>query len=271
LIKKTIQELNISPADRLKQVLLNLEKHRWIYQPFKRVLIVNIPSFELYIMEEDRVIFYSKVIVGRDYREDLRPTPMLYSKVDSITINPKWYVPTSISVKDILPKVKKDPNYLIKKGFKVFYMGEEVDPLQIDWSIYDEKNFPFRLVQEAGPQNALGHIKFNFLNQFQVFLHDTPDKHLFKHTKRSFSSGCIRVEKAEDLALYLLGQEWTQERLRNLIKKKETTILKRKESISLYLLYFTAFKRDEQLHFREDLYGYDTILSKVLFSSGGKK
>ena len=75
------------------------------------MLIVNIPSFELYIMEEDRVIFYSKVIVGRDYREDLRPTPMLYSKVDSITINPKWYVPTSISVKDILPKVKKDPNY----------------------------------------------------------------------------------------------------------------------------------------------------------------
>ena len=79
------------------------------------------------------------------------------------------------------------------------------------------------------------------------------------------------MEKAEDLALYLLGQEWTQERLRNLIKKKETTILKLKESISLYLLYFTAFKRDEQLHFREDLYGYDTILSKVLFSSGGKK
>ena len=79
MIKKTIQELNISPADRLKQVLLNLEKHRWIYQPFKRVLIVNIPSFELYIMDEDRVIFYSKVIVGRDYREDLRPTPMLFS------------------------------------------------------------------------------------------------------------------------------------------------------------------------------------------------
>jgi len=267
--KRTIQELNINPADRLKQVYLNLEKHRWIY-PLKKTLVVNIPSFELYIMEGNRVIFYSKVIVGRDYREDLRPTPMLYSKVDSITINPKWYVPTSISVKDILPKVKKDPNYLIKKGFKVFYMGEEVDPLQIDWSIYDEKNFPFRLVQEAGPKNALGHIKFNFLNQFQVFLHDTPDKHLFKHTKRSFSSGCIRVEKAEDLALYLLGQEWTQERLRNLIKKKETTILKLKESISLYLLYFTAFKRDEQLHFREDLYGYDTILSKVLFSSGGR-
>jgi len=267
--KRTIQELNINPADRLKQVYLNLEKHRWIY-PLKKTLVVNIPSFELYIMEENRVTFYSKVIVGRDYREDLRPTPMLYSKVDSITINPKWYVPTSISVKDILPKVKKDPNYLIKKGFKVFYMGEEVDPLQIDWSIYDEKNFPFRLVQEAGPKNALGHIKFNFPNQFQVFLHDTPDKHLFKHTKRSFSSGCIRVEKAEDLALYLLGQEWTQERLRNLIKKKETTILKLKESISLYLLYFTAFKRDEQLHFREDLYGYDTILSQVLFSSGGR-
>ena len=268
--KKTIQELNISPADRLKQVLLNLEKHRWIYQPFKRVLIVNIPSFELYIMEEDRVIFYSKVIVGRDYREDFRPTPMLFSKIESITINPKWYVPTSISVKDILPKVKKDPRYLIKKGFKVFYMGEEVDPLQIDWRLYDENNFPFRLVQEAGPKNALGRIKFNFPNPFQVFLHDTPDKHLFKHTKRTFSSGCIRVEKAEYLALYLLGQGWTQERLKALIEQGQTINLKLKEAMPIYILYFTAFGRDGKLHFREDLYGYDTILSQVLFSSGGR-
>ncbi|MFN3975804.1 MAG: murein L,D-transpeptidase [Aquificaceae bacterium] len=268
--KRTIQELNISPADRLKQIYLNLEKHRWIY-PLKKILVVNIPSFELYIMEENKILFYSRVIVGRDYKEDLRPTPMLYSKVDSITINPKWYVPTSISVKDILPKVKKDPNYLIKKGFKVFYAGKEVNPLQVDWSIYDEKNFPFRFVQEPGPQNALGRIKFNSHNPFQVFLHDTPDKHLFKHTKRSFSSGCIRVEKAEELALYLLGQEWTRERLRNLIKKGETITIKLKEEIPLYLLYFTAFKRGEELHFREDLYGYDTILSKVLFSSGGER
>ncbi|MFN3947505.1 MAG: L,D-transpeptidase family protein, partial [Aquificaceae bacterium] len=231
-------------------------------------ILVNIPSFELFLIEDGQVKLSSKVIVGRNYKDDFRPTPMLYSKVESITINPKWYVPVSIAVKDLLPKIKKNPSYLTKKGFKVLSMGREIDPLSVDWSMYNEKNFPFMLVQEAGPQNALGHIKFNFPNPFQVYLHDTPDRHLFKHTKRAFSSGCIRVDKARELALSLLGGDWTGRQLAEMIKSRKTQTIKLKEPIPIYILYYTAFERDGKLHFREDLYGYDTILSQNLFFGG---
>ncbi|MCS7262915.1 MAG: L,D-transpeptidase family protein [Aquificaceae bacterium] len=270
LDKKTLGELNVSPAQRLQQVYLNLEKHRWLSTEHKKAVVVNIPSFELFYLERGVPLLHSKVIVGRNYRTDFRPTPVLYSKIESISLNPKWYVPLSISTKDILPKVQKDPNYLKRRGFKVFYMGEEVDPLQVDWSSYSQKNFPFLLVQEAGQRNSLGRIKFNFPNPFAVYLHDTPDKHLFNHTKRAFSSGCIRVEKAKELALRLLGEGWDQKRLDNLIKTGQTQSIKLNEAVPVYLLYFTAFERDGRLHFREDLYGYDTILSRLVSSGGGR-
>ncbi|MFN0238108.1 murein L,D-transpeptidase [Hydrogenobacter sp. Uz 6-8] len=268
---KTIAELNISPEERLMQVYLNLEKHRWLPEDFERAVVVNIPSFELFLINKNSVELHSKVIVGRNYREDFRPTPILYSRIESLTINPSWHVPRSISVKDILPRVRKDPDYLRKKSFRVFLGGEEVDPLQIDWSLYSEKNFPFRLVQSPGPQNALGRIKFNFQNPFDVYLHDTPDVELFKKPKRAFSSGCIRVEKAKELALALLGEGWNSKKLENLIKEQQTQTLSLRNPIPIYILYLTAFERDGELHFREDIYGYDTILSRALSKVGGRK
>ncbi len=268
--KRTLMELNLSPRDRLRQIHINLEKHRWLPEDFKRAVVVNIPSFELFLIEGDRVRLHSKVIVGRNYTQDFRPTPILYSRINSITVNPKWYVPVSISVKDILPKVKKNPEYLTRKGFRVFYEEEEVDPLQVDWSQYSEKNFPFRLVQEPGAKNSLGRIKFNFPNPFAVYLHDTPERHLFRHNKRAFSSGCIRIEKARQLTLMILGEGWNERRLENLIKSEQTQTIGI-VPIPIYILYFTTFERDGMLHFREDLYGYDTILSRTLFKSGGEK
>lgn len=271
LDKKTLQHLNMSPEERLWQIYLNLEKHRWLPEEIRRAVVVNIPSFELFLIEDSTVRLHSRVIVGRNYKNDFRPTPMLYSRIQSITVNPRWYVPVSISVKDILPKVKKNPSYLTRKGFRVFLGEQEVDPLQIDWSIYSEKNFPFRLVQEPGARNALGRIKFNFPNPFAVYLHDTPDRHLFKHTHRAFSSGCIRVEKAKDLALALLGEDWSARRLDELIRSGQTYTLTLKNPVPIYILYFTAFEREGKLHFREDIYGYDTILSRALQKSGGKR
>ncbi|WPM31930.1 L,D-transpeptidase family protein [Hydrogenobacter sp. T-2] len=268
--QKTLAELNVSPKDRLRQIYLNLEKHRWLPEDFKRAVVVNVPSFELFLIEGS-IKLHSKVIVGRNYIKDFRPTPMLYSRIESITINPKWYVPVSISTKDILPKVKKNPEYLARKGFRVFLGEEEIDPLQVDWSQYNERNFPFRLVQEPGGRNALGVIKFNFPNPFAVYLHDTPERHLFNHTKRAYSSGCIRVEKARQLAISLLGEGWNDRRLENLIKSGQTQTLRVNPPVPIYILYFTAFERNGMIHFREDLYGYDTILSRALFRTGGRR
>ena len=269
--QKTLAELNVSPRDRLRQIYLNLEKHRWLPEDFKRAVVVNVPSFELFLIEGGSVKLYSRVIVGRNYVKDFRPTPMLYSRIESITVNPRWYVPVSISTKDILPKVKKNPEYLKRKGFRVFLGEEEIDPLQVDWSQYNERNFPFRLVQEPGRRNALGVIKFNFPNPFAVYLHDTPERHLFNHTKRAYSSGCIRVEKARQLAISLLGEGWNDKRLENLIKSGQTQTLRVNPPVPIYILYFTAFERNGVLHFREDLYGYDTILSRALFRIGGMR
>lgn len=268
---KTLEELNISPTERLKQVYINLEKHRWLPEDFKKAVVVNVPSFELFLVNKDSIELHSKVIVGRNYKEDFRPTPLLYSRINSITINPPWYVPRSIAVKDILPKVRKDPSYLRRKDFKVFQNGIEVNPEEMDWNSLSEKNFPYSLVQSSGPKNALGRIKFNFPNPFDVYLHDTPDVWLFKKTKRAFSSGCIRVEMARELALRLLGEGWSRKRLEDLILQKETISIKLKEPVTIYILYFTAFERKGAIHFREDIYGYDTILSRAFSKSGGKR
>lgn len=268
LDKETLRELNIKPAERLKQIYINLEKHRWLHDIEQGAIVVNIPSFELFYFKMGELKLYSRAIVGKHYKEDFRPTPMLYSEVQSITINPKWYVPVSIAVKDIKPKVLKDPQYLSKKGIRVFIDGEEVDPLSVDWVNLNEENFPYILVQEAGPKNSLGRIKFNFPNPFAVFLHDTPEKHLFRYEKRAFSSGCIRVEKAKELALHLLGEGWDQSRLNNLISTGKTLTIPIKGKTPLYILYFTAFEKDGKLNFREDLYQYDRIIGSYLFGGG---
>ncbi len=263
----TLKELNTKPSERLRQIYLNLEKLRWVEIP-KNAIAVNIPSFELFYFKEGKLRLSSKVVVGRNYEKDFRPTPILYSRVQSITVNPKWYVPISIAVKDIKPKVLKDPNYLSRKGIRVFYKGEEVDPSQVDWASLSENNFPYMLVQEAGPRNALGVLKFNFPNPFAVYLHDTPDKHLFKRHKRTFSSGCIRVEKAKELALELLGPDWDMKRLNGLISSKNTITVRLPREVPIYLLYYTAFERDGKLHLREDIYGYDRIIGSRLFGGG---
>lgn len=264
----TIKWLNLSPAERLKIIHLNLEKYRWLPE-IAQGIIVNIPSFEMHVIKDGAVVLHSKVIVGRSYKEDFRPTPMLYSRVESIIINPKWYVPVSISAKDIVPKVKKDPQFLSKKGFKVYMNGQEIDPSSINWEGLSEENFPYRLVQKAGPKNALGRIKFNLPNPFDVYLHDTPDKHLFKRHRRDFSSGCIRIEKAKELALLLLDGDWSRERLERLINAGETASLKPKNRMPVFILYFTAFEKDGLINYREDIYEYDRILSKAL--SGGPR
>ncbi|RMH02350.1 MAG: hypothetical protein D6699_06090 [Aquificota bacterium] len=147
-----------------------------------------------------------------------------------------------------------------RKGIRVFYKGEEVDPSQVDWASLSERNFPYMLVQEAGPRNALGVLKFNFPNPFAVYLHDTPERYLFNRHKRTFSSGCIRVEKAKELALELLGPDWDMKRLNGLISSKNTITVRLPKEVPIYLLYYTAFERDGKLHLREDIYGYDRII-----------
>ncbi|MEJ5227099.1 MAG: L,D-transpeptidase family protein [Thermodesulfovibrio sp.] len=264
--KSTVQALNMSIAERVLKIKINLEKYRWLPEDLgERYILVNIPSYELKFIDKGKTVLESAIIVGKNYREDFRPTPLLFSKITQVVINPDWYVPQKIATKDILPRIKKNPQYAVKDKIRIYQDSKEIDPLEVDWSQYSEDNFPFKLVQKSGNRNALGKIKFHMSNNFDVYLHDTPDKRLFNHRKRAFSSGCIRVEKAYDLATALMQnntlKEWNEERLKEVLKADTTYHINLKTPIPVYILYFTTVVKSSELIFFDDIYDYDKIIS----------
>lgn len=265
----TVKALNMTISERISQIKLNLEKYRWLPENLgDRYIVVNIPSYELKLIEKNRTVLETPIIVGKNYKEDFRPTPLLYSKITQVVINPDWYVPQKIAAKDILPRIKKNPQYPIKEKIKIYQDGKEIDPLQIDWSQYSEDHFPFKLIQKSGDKNALGRIKFHMPNNFDVYLHDTPDKRLFSKNRRAFSSGCIRVEKAFNLAMLLINnnnlKDWTEEKLKEALKTEKTHYISLKNPIPVYILYFTTTVKNSELFFFEDLYGYDLIIKNSM-------
>lgn len=209
---RTRAALNVPVELRVRQLLINLERARWLTKDFgQRYLIVNLADFRLRAIDGGRTVLDMRVVVGLPYRS----TPVFSDEVTYVHFNPYWNVPPSIAKKDILPRVKRDPGYLVRRSIRVFsdWSGNarELDPWSIDWSRFNSSYFPYKLRQDPGPQNPLGRVKFMFPNKYSVYLHDTPSRGLFDHPVRAFSSGCIRVEKPVDLAAFLLGDDpkWT--------------------------------------------------------------
>ena len=266
--KRTLAALNVPLEERIRQIELNMERWRWIPHDLgERYLLVNIADYKLTIVENHQKVMDMKVVVGRNYRH----TPVFSDVMQYLVINPYWNVPTSIAVKDLLPRIKKDETYLRKMNFKVFASWDEnaaeLDAASIDWSEITPDNFGFRLRQEAGSANALGRIKFIFPNRFAVYLHDTPSKNMFKQTRRGFSSGCIRLEKPIDLAAYLLqGQAgWTNASISAAIDSRDRKVLPLKAKVGIHLLYWTAWvDKSGTLHFRDDIYERDLPLAAAL-------
>jgi murein L,D-transpeptidase YcbB/YkuD len=208
-----------------------------------------------------------KVIVGRGYRR----TPVFSDKITYLVLNPFWHVPPGIAIKDKLPLIKKDPDYLLKQNMRLFQgwgaQTKEIDPKTIDWSTVNDKNFHYRLRQDPGPMNALGRVKFMFPNRFNVYLHDTPSRDLFGKTTRTFSSGCIRIEKPMEFAAYLLRDDprWTHENILAALEKNEEATIQLRYPVPIHLLYWTVFvDGDGLVHFRNDIYGRDKRLNDAL-------
>ena len=180
----TLTALNVPLEDRIRQIELNLERWRWLPQDLgTRYLLVNIPQFTLTVMEKSRPVMSMKVIVGKKYRR----TPVFSDRMTYLVLSPFWHVPPKIAVKDKLPIIRKDPEYLTREHFKVFQGwgsdAREIDPVTIDWSRLTPDNFPYRLRQDPGTGNALGPAKFMFPNKFNVYLHGTSSPEFFQ-TKR---------------------------------------------------------------------------------------
>jgi L,D-transpeptidase YcbB len=265
---RTLNKLN-SPIEKwIRQIELNLERWRWLPRDLgKRYLIVNIADFKLWVVENRRRLLDMPVIVGKSYRR----TPVFSAKMTYMVIDPYWNIPHRLAVEDVLPKIQKNIDYIDQQRIKVFkdwHNGaEEIDPKTISWDKIESHNFTYKLRQDPGPSNPMGRIKFMLPNKFSVFLHDTPGRSLFKETNRVFSSGCIRIEKPIDLALYLLKNDpnWSRNKLMEAVEDGKPTVIWIQNPITVYLQYWTAWVDEfDDLNFREDIYHRDGPLDRAL-------
>jgi L,D-transpeptidase YcbB len=267
---KTLAALNVPAAERVRQIELNLERWRWMPEDLgRRHLLVNNAAFQLVLLEDDEEILTMRVVVGTPYRR----TPDFSGLITYLVLNPYWEIPPSITVQDILPEIQRDPAYLEQLGIKVIQgWGAEariVDPASINWQRLRPvaESFPYRLRQDPGPVNALGRIKFMFPNVHNVYLHDTPARALFNRVTRTFSSGCIRLEKPLELAALLLPGTplETVEGLEEALREGITQTIYLPEPIPVHLVYRTAWAEPKgSVQFRNDIYGRDILLTSAL-------
>jgi murein L,D-transpeptidase YcbB/YkuD len=264
----TLKEMNVPIERRIRQIVLNMERLRWLPEDIeRRYILVNIANFELEVLEADRVIMNMAIVVGKQNQR----TSVFSGKMTYIELNPYWNIPQSIAVKEILPKVKKDPAYLAQKRIKVIEywrrQEREVNPDKVNWSRLNQDNLKYSFRQDFGPGNALGRVKFMFPNKFDIYLHDTPERHLFKRTQRTFSHGCIRIAKPIDLAEYLLKDDlkWDRRKILAEIGKGKRQVLKLQEPIDVHILYLTAWVDHQgEVQFRPDIYQGDAVLMQAL-------
>lgn len=267
----TIGAMNKSATDRLEQVLVNLERHRWLnYEKGARHIWVNIADYSMAVMDNGVATFRSKVVVGKRGRHFR--TPEFSKDMTHLIVNPFWHVPRSIAGREYLPMLKQDPMALSKRGLLLMNRrGQVLNTAGADFSGYTEGNFPFLIKQPPGARNALGRVKFMFPNKNNIYLHDTPAKKLFARDARAYSHGCVRVEKPFELAYHLLGPQEDDPKgvFHWLLNKRKERQVNLDTPVPVYLSYHTAFTaEDGTIAYREDIYGRDGHVLAALREAG---
>ncbi|MEN8236932.1 MAG: L,D-transpeptidase family protein [Pseudomonadota bacterium] len=265
---KTLKALNTTPQQRIQQITIAMERWRWMPRdPGERYIRVNIPEFALEAVENRRVVLKSKIIIGMTYRE----TPVFTVNIRAVRFNPSWHIPRGIFVHDKLPKILKDPSYIRKRGYVVTNSsGRRVNPSSVNWS---SGAHGYRLRQTPGPKNALGKIRFTMPNRFNVYLHDTSQKQLFDKPVRTFSSGCIRVQKPVELALFVFNDpiHWGRSVIESEMKGYKTRNVTLSSKVPVHVTYFTTWVDEQKRpHFVADIYGQDRQVWNVLRRSHKK-
>ncbi|MDU4355908.1 L,D-transpeptidase [Phytobacter diazotrophicus] len=250
--------LNVTPAQRAGVLALNIQRLRLLPGKLSTGIMVNIPEYSLVYYLNGNQVLASRVIVGRPDRK----TPMMSSALNNVVVNPPWNVPPTLARKDILPKVWNDPGYLERHGYTVlrgWNSKEAIDPTMVDWATITPSNLPFRFQQAPGAQNSLGRYKFNMPSSDAIYLHDTPNHNLFQKDARALSSGCVRVNKASELANMLLQDAgWNDTRISDALKQGDTRYVNIRQNIPVNLYYLTAFVgEDGRTQYRTDIYNYD--------------
>lgn len=264
----TLGLLNRPLTARVDQLRVALDMRRAAAPPpAGRRVEVNVPDYRLQVMEGDREILAMNVIVGRPDRA----TPMLAVRLTAIQFNPPWGVPERNAREDLLPRFRRDPQAMMERGFRVFTIvgGErmEIDPRTIDWSSITGRRFPYFVRQDAGDSSALGRLKFIMPNNEDIFLHDTPDRHLFRRPDRAFSSGCIRLAEPNELMAVLLEGTagWNLRRAERALASRATSAVSLSQSLPLRLHYNTVVvEADGRVRIRPDIYQLDASYARAM-------
>ena len=267
--KGTLAAINVEPATRLTQIIVAMERERWTNMPRgKRHIWVNITDYHARVIDNGKVTFKTRAVVGANDRD--RRTPEFSDVMEHMVINPTWNVPKSIATKEYLPLLQEDP-YAVGHLRLIDQTGRQVSRDEVDFASLDEQNFPFDMKQPPSRGNALGLVKFMFPNRHNIYLHDTPQKNLFGRSRRAFSHGCIRLGDPFDFAYTLLARQTRDPE--SFFKAKlntgvETTVPLEKH-IPVHLVYRTAFTQAKgNIQFRNDVYGRDAKIWKALKNAG---
>ena len=257
----TINALNGSRIERdTRRLVYNMERMRWLPRELgKRHVLVNQAAFEVNVIDDGASIWKSRVIVGKPNTQ----TAVFNDQIELVVFNPSWGVPPSIIANEYLPKLRRDPSYLDRIGFKVTTpSGKTVSSSAIDWSAYGRR-VPFSIQQPPGRKNALGELKFLFPNSHNIYMHDTPSRELFDESVRAFSHGCVRVQNPRDYASVLLG--WDRAKVDSNTESKKSQTVKLAKPVPIFITYFTAWPDDTgRIRYFADLYGRDETMEKAL-------
>jgi L,D-transpeptidase YcbB len=265
----TLAEINIGPERRLASVIVAMERERWLnIERGKRHIWVNLADYSAQIVDNGKVTFQTRAVVGAQKVD--KNTPEFSHKMTYMELNPDWTVPGGIIKRDYLPKLQANPNalghlQLIDRRGKVVPRGS------VNFAAYSASNFPFNLRQAPGDGNALGRVKFMFPNPHAIYLHDTPEKHLFSRETRAYSSGCVRLNDPFDFAYELLSRQEADPKtaFHKVLdtRKQERIVLK--EPVPIHLEYRTAFSNPRgQMQYRRDMYGRDAVIFGALVKAG---
>ena len=266
----TLTEINVGPQDRLKSVIVAMERERWINQPDglgDRHILVNLTDFNARIFDHGKLTFETRSVIGH---QDLdRQTPEFSDVMDHMVINPSWYVPRSIIVGEYLPKLRSNPGAV--SHLQITDSRGRVVSRNRSFAGYTERSFPFAMRQPPGPRNALGSVKFMFPNKYNIYLHDTPAKNLFGRETRAFSHGCIRLQDPFDFAYALLARQTRnpEQLFKSRLDTGLESVIPLESQVPVHLVYRTAFTTPKgQINYRRDMYGRDAKVFKALQNAG---
>ena len=265
----TVVALNVPIEARIQEIIVAMERWRWLPPNLgSQYLMVNIAGFELKRVSDGKVEEKMAVVVGKPYAR----TPVFSNSVKYLEFNPYWNVPTSIAIKEELPKLRQNPAARAAAGFEAVRGGKVYALTSINWRQYGPGNFPFQIRQRPGPNNALGRVKYMFPNQFNVYLHDTPAKSLFSKADRAFSHGCVRLSRPLELAPPVLAAGgltgWNKARVDRVVASGDRTVVNLEKPMPVHITYFTAWVDQGVPNFRADVYEQD---AKLIAALGGEQ